>query len=509
MHEKGNGYRMKKQIISDVLYLANVLLVVLFCTCSTESPVAGGSGSSTGNGISASVHYPDGKPATGAVVRIRPAEFLADMDIDTSIQSVIDTVTDISGSFTVENVKSGDYTIEVVGDAAYGLLLSESIVANDSLHLLGKVSLVPTGSIQGHVDKAFIDETIRLTIRFYGLDKKVVCLPDGKFIAEKIPASNYTLQVRADDSNEIDLDVPFISVEPGKSTTVNPVIISEGYLQDSVTLRDFLNAMNLASVNWDEIVTIVNNRIRTLNLTGLGLTYLDSSIGDLNFLYTLYLGGNRFESLPAASLKRLTLLSHISFEGGPLDSLSGAITELSDLWSLTLSGTGLKTLPASMANMSSLHELYLDNCGLGSIPAVVYALPSLTLLNVGNNSISEISPLIGNLTNLEKIWINDNRIATLPEEIGDLENLKNLWAYRNLITTCPQTIGQLGETLEILVFESNQLTTLPQSVVNLTAITVLEIGGNKLCTLPAEVDQWIASILGTDWQTTYPQTGCQ
>jgi len=77
---------------------------------------------------------------------------------------------------------------------------------------------------------------------------------------------------------------------------------------------------------------------------------------------------------------------------------------------------------------------------------------------------------------LNDFGLTNNQLTSLPESIGDLSNLESLYLQFNQLTTLPESIGDLS-SLTRLYLSSNQLTTLPESFCNLS---IDWGGGNEL-----------------------------
>ncbi len=66
------------------------------------------------------------------------------------------------------------------------------------------------------------------------------------------------------------------------------------------------------------------------------------------------------------------------------------------------------------------------------------------------------------------------------------DNVIGLWLYHRGLTTLPESIGNLS-SLEILGVDSNQLSALPESIGNLSSLEKLGVRGNQLSTLPESI----------------------
>ncbi|MGB8510176.1 MAG: COR domain-containing protein [Pyrinomonadaceae bacterium] len=79
-------------------------------------------------------------------------------------------------------------------------------------------------------------------------------------------------------------------------------------------------------------------------------------------------------------------------------------------------------------------------------------------------------------------------LTTLPESITQLSQLKLLSLSDNRLTTLPESITQLSQ-LQLLYLNNNQLTTLPESIGQLSQLQSLFLNNNQLTTLPESIGQ--------------------
>jgi|GEM_PF-1441226 len=78
------------------------------------------------------------------------------------------------------------------------------------------------------------------------------------------------------------------------------------------------------------------------------------------------------------------------------------------------------------------------------------------------------------------------RLSSIPERIRDLTALTYLNLDGNQLTTLPESIGGLTALTNLDLY-NNQLTALPESIGGLTALTNLNLSHNRLTTLPERI----------------------
>ena len=77
-------------------------------------------------------------------------------------------------------------------------------------------------------------------------------------------------------------------------------------------------------------------------------------------------------------------------------------------------------------------------------------------------------------------------LSVLPETIGNLSNLTILWLEENNLTELPESIGNLS-SLTNLVLRFNQVVSLPESIGDLSNLTYLDCGYNALESIPSSI----------------------
>ena len=277
-------------------------------------------------------------------------------------------------------------------------------------------------------------------------------------------------------------------------------------------------------------------KLQKLELKGNRITTLPDSVCELKTMWMLDLRDNQLEQLPE-SIGELEALRNLLLENNRLTMLPESISELKDLWDINLDHNQLTTLPESIANLQKLDTLLLRDNQLTRLPENFGNLKWLKTLNLNNNQIMNLPQSLIQLSKLESLSIENNPLtqnsykileqlenrgvkiecaeylklkvrykgkAITPEEkvllealekvitqeIPELkiekEHVRSLSLSGKGLTTVPDSITNLT-WLESLDLSSNQLTTLPEAIGNLKALKFLNIDGNKITSLPESI----------------------
>jgi len=224
---------------------------------------------------------------------------------------------------------------------------------------------------------------------------------------------------------------------------------------------------------WDG-VHIDNNRVISLSLSDIGLRgYIPESIGNLNKLETLEMGGNQLSGSIPESIGNLSKLKDLTLTSNQLSgSIPESIGNLSNLAHLALGWNHLSgSIPESIGNLSKLTFLALcKNQLVGSIPESIGNLSNLGALYLDHNQLSgNIPSSIGNLTALEWLYLNDNQFSgNIPSSIGNSAKLIRLMLANNQLTgSIPESLGNLIN-LQSMNFQYNFLSgKIPESFTKL------------------------------------------
>lgn len=208
--------------MNKMLCMLSCIALAMLLNC-TLQPLAGGS-SQQGNGIIiGSVTYAgSGLPVSRGMVRLRPAGFLKyhnGYPVQLPAARFRNLFTDEYGRFTVMNVDTGSYRVEVTDDKENGanaVLLECRITPIDSIAVIPAALLRPTGSIHGSY-ASIPDRALSVHLQIYGLDHAArIDTASKTFCFDEIPSGRYSAAIDAPTRGTSDVAaLGTITVSPG------------------------------------------------------------------------------------------------------------------------------------------------------------------------------------------------------------------------------------------------------------------------------------------------------
>lgn len=264
-----------------------------------------------------------------------------------------------------------------------------------------------------------------------------------------------------------------------------------------------------------EAIESVSAKQTVLDLHGIGLSLLPSSISQLTQLHSLNLSRNQFTLMPFYILT-LTQLRHLSLESNPLglipadhlyllghyllylqdlnisstgiDNLPKQVTELKSLRILRCHDNNLRDLPAQFTGLANLEILDLRNNRLDELPKGLSAMPQLRLLALGHNSLEKLPSDFAKIPQLSVLDLSENRLDKLPKAILSLTSLEVLHLHRNQILELPEALSELQQLRDLNV-GSNNLQEVPREIFKLTNLRRLGLSENNLKSLSSKLSQ--------------------
>jgi len=225
--------------------LFNMLFILpaLFSGCTMVSDQAGTS--EQGNArVIAMAYRSDGQPASGAIVRIRPAGYVTNVASDNSPKSTLDLKTDSLGSVTIDSLSTGSYSIEITDNSKEAFLLKCAIDNTEARQIITMTdTLQPFASLKGKVDYNLVTDTPFIQVE--GLERLIAVDSSGNYCLSDLPYGTYTIRVVSSDSSitpsiikDVVVDIGRVTLAPyagwifSKNVFINTTVSGANILED-------------------------------------------------------------------------------------------------------------------------------------------------------------------------------------------------------------------------------------------------------------------------------------
>lgn len=166
-------------------------------------------------------------------------------------------------------------------------------------------------------------------------------------------------------------------------------------------------------------------------------------------------------------------------------------------------------MPDEIELFSGATELRFEWTMLIALSSKIGCLQNLCNLLLDRNHFTHLPATISSLSQLQRLQINQGwRITSLPENLEDLKALTELSIRENELTSLPNSICQLT-ALKRLDLWRNKLRQLPPDIGNLSELESLKVQENQLTSLPDSIGS-LTNLETLNIQlnklTTLPQT---
>jgi hypothetical protein len=359
-----------------------------------------------------------------ATVRIRPSWYLADsLALDSLKKSgeAADITADSTGSYRVDSLVPGSYTLELTGAGNRGavrwLFLDSSTVSLADT-ILPRKKL--TGSFR------FSSRSVSgALVRIPGLERKALTDSTGGFKTE-LPRGTYALHVHSPLAGAADTAVENIRVEGSAdelSVQVKAIPYCSTGICDSLVIRAMLDESGLDSIPVDAVVAYqptsrrITSFVPSIDQKPIGLSHLSPTVGALRELRHLNLKRNPVGNLPD-EIGYLEKLGGINVEGCGISELPASIGNLEQLTLLDLTHNSAQALPTTLKNCIRLTTLKLRAMHLTRLPAVVPDMVWLRVLDLDDNDLTSLPETVTNLEYLSVLTLRNNSICSVSPALA-------------------------------------------------------------------------------------------
>ena len=343
-------------------------------------PIAGGASSTeVGScGIEGFVVDSLHQPLSGSLVRLRPFDYAAGSDSASLAWVNRNVLSDRDGRYKFDTVKTGRYKVEAVSDdSLLGLVIDIQIDTAETLRVLPAATLLPMVVIEGSNIPIKPDGHERPSVHVIGLEHSAAIDSTGKF-AIKVPSGWTRLSMQGVDSSAYAADTIFFS-HPGDRIAMGPPQEPEpppdgkcdSLPCDLSIVKEILGEAGLTTAAAESVCVVAQNHVVELHLRERGIKNLSKSVGKLDWLRKLDVGGNMLDSFPS-TIGHLKRLEELIADHNTLLGIPATIGMINPLRRLDLSGNALQSLPEPITYLRSLVWLDISGnllCNIGEMTA--------------------------------------------------------------------------------------------------------------------------------------------
>ncbi len=373
-------------------WFAGIFTLICLSIYCTTSPIEISGGASdleiSASTIQGKIVDMQGAPIEGAIVRLRPSDYLPDKKYDTISVSIGDTITNNEGLFQFDSIRAGNYVLEVNYEDSLGSMIHCQIAREDR-NTTFEDTIKPVSTIYGHVDVS--DSNITFTeatkVQIFGLER--ISEPDnmGNFQI-RVPSGTHQLFVSAD-SSEFEPVIVEVKLFPGEHQDLSviqhrnhrPPNFCSDYRCDSIALRKFLDLSNLTHIPVDSVSYIENGRITQLNLSHLSILFNYDTPG----------------------LDQLQELQKLDLSYNTIRSNFRIVMSFRKLRFLSLKANRVTVFPPSIEKLINLDTLDLSDNAISTVPLWVTKTTSLKSFDISNNQLS-----VSELPQEVILWLDKN-----------------------------------------------------------------------------------------------------
>ena len=224
--------------------------------------------------------------------------------------------------------------------------------------------------------------------------------------------------------------------------------------------------------------------LELIDMHGNSLSTLPIGLARLDRLTNLNLSRNRLTNDSLEIIGEIKTLRELRMSENLLQGpLSECLCKLDTLETLDIHNNAISSLPRDFARLSRLKILTLSDNKLSILPFETMNAFPLVELDASKNRLSgSLFPSnVSEFPFLRSLLVSENALDSFSKDTVDLPSLQVLNVARNKISGLPN----IGKWKDLASFTAgyNQLTSLPEGLVFLTAIKTIDVSDNKLTRL--------------------------
>lgn len=228
--------------------------ILALASCGDPKVAGGWIDTETGKKVSGVIKREDGQPAVGALIQLRPSDYLGrdpttmdTLGVTLAGGSMMDTVCDSLGRFSFDSVAVGDYYLESRDQEIHAVLIK--FEKAEKILKLPVATVRPVGSITGRV--RFSDDVPGpALVRIRGLERAVLAdAATGVYTFGNIPPGTYTLYFEGLEPLVSTEEKSGVTFTAGSGTNAGETVLQRGLKQSFKVTAGVLEIPGVDSTN--------------------------------------------------------------------------------------------------------------------------------------------------------------------------------------------------------------------------------------------------------------------
>jgi hypothetical protein len=234
-----------------------ICLLLLGACVNEPTRLAGGwSDTETGQKVAGRIMRADGRPAAGALIQLRPEQYLVasltpddTAGVSASGGSIVDGVCDSTGRFRLDSVDAGRYVLESRYKEINAIAIRFEMRAGKGRMDLTPAAVKPAGTITGRV-RFSNDDPGPAAVRIRALERIAFANPrTGVFTFGDVPEGTYSLHFSGLEPFVSPEEKQDIRVAAGSGINIGETVLQRGLKQSFVIQDGFLEIPGVDSTN--------------------------------------------------------------------------------------------------------------------------------------------------------------------------------------------------------------------------------------------------------------------
>lgn len=259
--------------------------------------------------------------------------------------------------------------------------------------------------------------------------------------------------------------------------------------------REFEDEAFSPHAQWINIIleSVKQEKKESVDLTGKKLRSLPPALLSLSFLVEVDLTSNNLFAFPT-DLSRIPSLKRLILYMNRIPSIPDDIAHFTNLECLDLGENATAEISSQIGRLTLLRKLDLSWPNESTpprdptFPEAISNLTQLETLSLARRGLKSLPAGIGQLKRLTSFFVGQNCLRSLPDELCLLENLRDLYIEKNNIKEWPSKFSYLTALKNLAAYKTGTLISFPRGFENNVHLILINFSDLHIEAIPSSID---------------------